>query len=60
VLVGEILDELSNTCPELIREVWSRGTNERVDVVEGRLSHVGQPNRGALAANWWPKQCQAL
>jgi hypothetical protein len=44
----------------LIREVWSRRTNERVDVVEGRLGHVGQPNCGAIAANSWPKQCQAL
>jgi hypothetical protein len=60
MLVGEILDELANPRPELVREVRRRGADERVDVVEGGLGHAGQTNRGPIGAKSSPLQCQAL
>jgi drug/metabolite transporter (DMT)-like permease len=50
VVVWQLCDQLGDARPQLVREVRCRGPDERVDVVEGRLSHAPKPNAAAPAA----------
>jgi hypothetical protein len=43
VVLGKVEHELADARPKLVGEVLSRGTDEPVDILAGRLRHAEKP-----------------